>query len=977
MRKLSKSTVIRADVVSETSSFKTSHKKRILASVSALSLALSFAQPGFAQTAQTAQGDLDEIVVTGTHIVRDGYEAPSPLTVVGMDQINTGAREDLANYINTLPAVVGAYSPQTQSNSTNNGQTGVSSVNLRGFGTVRTLVLLDGRRGVGTAADGTIDISEFPQELISRVDVVTGGASAAYGSDAIAGVVNFIIDKTFTGVKGSLEGGVTTYGDDRNWKVSLTAGTSFANDRGHFLISGSAASRDGLFSSQSRDWNKTGWHTYPNPAWNATTNPTVPQYLFLPQSGLHVGSEGGIITNTALKGTAFGPGGVPRQYNYGTLVSTQYSQGGDWQSSIPLRLASLDPQSKRQSLYTRAQYDITDNFQVFGEVSWANSASNNSNGPNFQLSSINVKADNAFIPESVRARMTTLGLTQFTLGRVQTDIRTSPDPTANTKDAYFVRRLNRYTIGFNGNFDAFESNWKWEAYGHTGATRTSETSYNSIITANFARAIDAVRSPTTGAIICRSTLTNPTNGCVPFNVMGEGVNGTAAQNYVAGTAHRNQKITQKNLAANINGEPFSTWAGPVSVAAGIEWRKVSISGSANALALAFALDSPNFQPTFGSESVTEGFLETVVPLAKDQAWAKSLDLNAAVRFTQYELSGFGTSYKVGATYQPIDDLRFRATRSHDFRAPNLGELFDRGSTSIGNIEDPFNNNAPIQSLQITKGNPNLEPEKANTTQFGVVFQPTFVPGLSTSVDYWNTKVTNVVGTASRSQILTNCLNGVQVYCTAITRTPGLLTVEIFPFNQASQHRNGVDFEAGYKFALGDVVDSWGGDVELRVLATRHIKAIIDPGVSPPVDYVGSLGYIIGTVNFGVPKWVYNTTISYSNDPITVTLTGRGFSSGKMDNTYTACTSGCPVSTANAPTINSNYMKGPFYVDAAIDYKVTENVNMFFSVQNLTNVDPSPYMSIQFSGISFDIPPVNLTLYDLVGRMFRAGVRFKF
>jgi len=949
-----------------------SRKYRSLASVSALAVALSFAQSGFAQTAQDT---VEEVVVTGTHIVRDGYEAPSPLTVVGVDQINTGAREDLANYINTLPAVIGAFSPQAQGNVVNSGQTGVSSINLRGLGTVRTLVLLDGRRGVGAAADGTIDVSAFPQELIQRVDVVTGGASAAYGSDAIAGVVNFVVDKTFTGVKGSIEGGVTTYGDDRNWKVSLTAGTSFANDRGHFLISGSAASRDGLIhASKTRDWNNDGWQTYANPAYVAGNG--QPQYLFLPQSGLITGAEGGIITAGPLKGITFGPGGTPRNFNYGPITGTQYTQGGDWRSQQAVRIASVDPQSKRQSLYTRAQYDVTDNVQVFGEVSWSSSSSHNTNGAPFSLANLTVKSDNAFIPTSVRTQMLALGLTQFTLGRVHTDINTGPDG-EGFKSAYFNRRLNRYTLGANGDFDAFNSNWKWEVYGHTGVTRTSEKLYNALVLANFNRAIDAVVSPTTGAIICRSTLTAPGNGCVPFNLMGTDVNSAAAKNYVAGTPHRNQKITQKNVAANVSGEPFSTWAGPVSVAAGFEWRKDKITGSVNALAGGFLVDSPSFQPTLGSQSVAEGFLETVVPLAKDQAWATSLDVNAAVRFTNYSLSGFGTSYKVGATYQPIQDVRIRATRSHDFRAPTLGELFAGGSTNVGNLNDPFNNGAPIQSLQITTGNPNLTREKANTTQVGVVVQPSFVPGFSASVDFWDIKATNVIGAATLQQILTNCVNGVQVYCSAITRAPNLITIRVFPFNQASQHRNGLDFEVGYKFSLGDVVSSWAGDVELRVLTTRYLKAIVNPGVSPPIDYVGSLGYVLSSPNFGVPKWVYNTTLSYSLDPVTVTLTGRGFSSGTMDNTYVQCTSGCPLSTGNAPTINSNYMKGPFYFDMAVDYKVNENINMFLSIQNLTNLDPAPYMSIAFTGISFDIPPVNSTLYDQIGRAFRAGVRFKF
>jgi len=957
-----------------------SHKRRILSSVSALSLALSFGHAALAQTAQTAQGPVEEVVVTGTHIVRDGYEAPSPLTVFSAEQINAGAREDVANYIGLLPSVIGNATAQTQSNTTNTGQTGVSSINLRGLGTPRTLVLFDGHRTVGAASDGTVDIAEFPQELIQRVDIVTGGASAAYGSDAVAGVVNFIIDKNFTGVKGSLEGGVTTYGDDRAWKATLTAGTGFANDRGHFMISGSAAHRDGLLNAQQRDWNKNGYSIMINPAYgtNAALGQStgVPQYLADYRIGLWAATPGGIITNTALKGTAFGPGGTPYQFNFGPLIGGNYMQGGDWQAAVPLRLGTVDPESTRQTLYSRVSYDVSDNTNVYFETSWAFQGNHNRNSVYNSVGGLVVKADNAFIPASVRARMTALGLTSFNLGRAATDFNNAPGGQIY-KNAYASRTMNRYSLGATGNFDAAETNWKWELFGHYGMTRTSEKSFNSAILANFNRAIDAVVSPTTGAIVCRSTLTAPGNGCVPYNVMGTEVNSQAAINYVTGTPQRNQRITQKNIAATVNGEPFSTWAGPVSVAAGVEWRKDAISGSNNAIAAAFAADAPNYQPTFGAQSVTEGFLETVIPLAKDQDWARSLDINGAVRLTEYNLSGFGTSYKVGATYQPIDDIRFRATRSHDFRAPNLGELYAGGSTQSTTIQDPFNGNAVTPMVFRMIGNPNLVPETANTTQFGVVLQPSFLPGFNASVDYWNVKVNGAVGQVTQLQTMNNCFNGLQVYCNAITRVNGVINIDVYSYNQASQHRNGLDFEAGYRFGMDDIVDSWAGDLELRVLATRYIKAVIDQGSGiPPIDYVGQVGFVSGTINYGVPEWVYNMNLTYTLDPITFTVSGHGFTGGTLDNTYIQCTSGCPVSTGNRPTISNNYAKGAFYVDLSVDYRMNDNVNLYFAVANVANLDPSMMDNISLSGASFVRHMNNPTLYDTIGRNFRAGIRFK-
>src|SRR4051812_1619436 len=214
---------------------------------------------------QTAQAPVtEEIVVTGTRVVRDGYEAPTPLTVVGLEQVQQAATNSTIDYLTTLPSMAGNYTPQSSTQNVSTGTAGTASVNLRNLGTTRTLVLINGQRSVPSTITGLVDINTIPQQLIERVDVVTGGASAAYGSDAVAGVVNFVLDTKFTGVKGEVSGGVTPYGDDRQWKISLPAGTPFANDRGHFIISGSAQYQDGVLTG-GRDWNETGLQIITNP----------------------------------------------------------------------------------------------------------------------------------------------------------------------------------------------------------------------------------------------------------------------------------------------------------------------------------------------------------------------------------------------------------------------------------------------------------------------------------------------------------------------------------------------------------------------------------------------------------------------------------------------------------------------------------------------------------------------------------------
>jgi len=188
----------------------------------------------------------------------------------------------------------------------------------------------------------------------------------------------------------------------------------------------------------------------------------------------------------------------------------------------------------------------------------------------------------------------------------------------------------------------------------------------------------------------------------------------------------------------------------------------------------------------------------------------------------------------------------------------------------------------------------------------------------------------------------------------------------------------LDLEAGYKFALSDIADDWAGNLELRVLATRHFKARVDQGIVglPELEFVGAFNApATGNTLMGVPTWIYNTTLTYDADPIRVTLTGRGFSGGKMDNAAIECSTGCPVSSANAPTINRNYMKGVFYLDASVNYKMTDVVSVFFAVQNMMDVEPAHYFNF-VNANSATYSPVNHVFYDVIGRAFRAGVRFK-
>ncbi|MHB1204071.1 MAG: TonB-dependent receptor domain-containing protein [Rhodospirillaceae bacterium] len=953
--------------------FASTVRGRALTTVSIMSLLV--AGTGIAQAqapAQSAQAPaVEEIVVTGSRVVRDGYEAPTPLTVIGIEQLQQAPTENLADFVNQLPSVAGSATPQNSQKSVSGGTAGLNTLNLRNLGASRTLVLVDGQRSVGSVITGLVDVNNIPQDLVSRVDVVTGGASAAYGSDALSGVVNFILDKKYTGIKGEVSGGVTTYGDDRNWKVGIAAGTGFSSDRGHLLFSGELSHRDGILR-EDRDWARTGWKVFNNPLWTATNG--LPRQLTRPQMGLGTATPGGIISSGPLRGIDFGPGGVPRQYNYGTYQSDPYAgPGGDWAYSNTDLYSSLDGRTGRQSVFLRGSYDVTDDINLFVQASWGHTNVYEVDARQYNPNNLTIKADNAFIPASVAAQMTALKLTTLLIGTMNADI-----PEFGT---YNDRTTNRYVVGGNGRFDAFDNAWSWDAYFQKGKTRVSNNITNTTMKNRFGLAIDAVRGAN-GTIVCRSTLTNPTNGCVPYNILGVGVNSQAAIGYITEyQPHRNEDYTQSVAAANVRGEPFSTWAGPVSLALGIEHRRDGVFGTASANDIANNFFVGNFLGNIGHVDVTEGFVETVIPLAKDTVWAKSFDLNAAVRGTGYSVSGYVTTWKAGLTWAPIDDLRFRFTRSRDIRAPNLSELFAAGTSNTNNVNDPFNNNLPTQYQGFAVGNLALVPEKADTTGLGVVLQPQFFPGFSASVDYYNIDIGNAIGTVAAQNIVDFCFQGKQDFCAAITRAPNATGVQVIQrirtssFNFVNQNARGLDFEASYRTRLDNINSDWAGDVGLRFLATRYLNNYSNNGIAKATDTVGS------NAGNGPPTWRWVASATYNLDPIDLALTARGVSSGTYNNSWIQCTSGCPVSTTNNPTTDFNHIDGAVYWDLNIAYKFMHeaddgtDMEAFLNIKNITNKDPA-VVAQGPSGTSFTAAPSNPSLYDVLGRVFRAGVRFK-
>ncbi len=901
--------------------------------------------------------EIQDVVVTGSRIARTGYDTPTPVTVIGEEALQAAGRANLADFVNELPSVAGSDRPSTANRSLSSGAAGLNTINLRSLGNQRTLVLLDGRRSVGSVSQGTVDVNTFPQGLVRSIEIVTGGASAAYGSDAVSGVVNFVLDKDYSGFKAGLEAGQTTYGDDDNQSATLTFGSGFAGGRGHVLLNGEIARRKGVYGVP-REWLDEGWHMVNNPAYTPTNG--APEYFVTANSGQSVMTPGGIITNTGLRGTYFGINGVVNQFAYGA-TRDPWTVGGDWRLGLSNDRTSLEPESNRQGAFARVSWDFAENFSAYAEASWNENEALQWGGEQSDKGTIIIRADNAFLPASVRTRAQQLAVTQFNLGSSNADIP--------TRESDNERTVTRYVVGLDGGFGLFGAAWKWDAYYQRGVTDTEESLYTAN-TARLALAQDAVVNPATGSIVCRSTLAAPTNGCVPFNRMGIGVNSQAAVNYIMGRPERDQRFQQDVAAMNFSTNFDNPWTRPVGLAFGAEWRKEQISGFV-APEFQNGWIVGNFLPTFGDYTVKEIYVETLVPLPV------GLEFNGAVRATDYSESGQVTTWKGGLTWGLFDDLRLRATVSRDIRAPNLDELFLAGRRRTNFVTDPFNNNVSQRFVETVTGNLNLTPEKADQFGFGVVYQPSWVEGLGFSADYYSIDIEDAISQVTAQDIVNRCFEGNQTFCRAFTRDPASQTgqeliINNSPFNFVSEKARGVDLEATYRAPLLRLVGAGAGDVMLRALATRYLEMSENNGVDPPTDRAGQ------NTGDGPPKWLYRVTAGWSSETLAFQLTGRGISAGTYSNSYVECVAGCPRSTSLNRTINTNRIAGAFYFDAFVSWNLDlagARSQVFFKVLNLADRDPA-VVGLGPGDSSNVEPGINRALYDYLGRTFKLGFRMQ-
>lgn len=992
-------------------------------SMAALALASLMALPAAAQTAGAGaaaapaqetpaetEATGEDLVVTGTRIQRDGFQAPTPLTVLTQEDIqNTSPTNNIADFVNQLPQLAGSTKPANSRLNLSNGSAGINALNMRNLGEGRVLILLDNRRSVGSTIYGWVDINTIPQALIERVEVVTGGASSAYGSDAVSGVVNFVLNKKLEGLKISADTGVTSVGDGFNYSGSIAGGKSFADGRGHFVFNAEIAHQDGIFEVNpiDRPWNHTGYVRIQDPAFVAATS-TTPQFITTQrQIGAANSTPGGLITGSVggtanrLRGLYFGQGGSVNQFTYGGLTfpsptgsaAPSLTQGGSWQVNDSGRRIGLMPEDDRWGVFGRLSYEVTDGVEVFAEGSYNRQEVYFNAGPNLSTGiTINTTGCttvpvpvtcNAFALQSLGTTRLA-GITSVTLATTAADL---PFRGINNE-----RKVQRYVIGAEGQFEAFGNVGRWDVYAQYGRSDLREQLRNIMHIARMNNATAAAYAPAgnaggyaAGSIQCLinvdASTTNNDPNCAPLNRMGVGVASQAAIDYVLGDPYRDQVLQQFVVGTNWAITPFATWAGDVSVSFGGEARKEKIRGSvptefqpvinANGTT-SNAWSVGNYLPFTGEYSVKEAYLETVVPLGF------GLEFNGAVRGTDYSNSGYVTTWKLGATWAPIPDIRFRVTRSRDIRAPNLNELYQAGTANSDSVRNPrftpdgANGPATWGYSGLTTGNPNLRPEKANSWNIGAVVSPRFLPGFTASVDYFRINLEDAIDSISAQEIVNRCAEGIAEYCDAITEDPArtqagpprvpYLLIRSQPFNFARRLVRGIDFDVAYRIPLGS------DNLTLKGVATRYIENLSDTGIAGvvPVNTVGANGGQAST-----PTWIFRGSASYETPTFSATVVGRGVSSGKYSASGIECTTGCPLSTSQFPTYDNNQVSGLFYVDANLTQKInvsdTSEAEMFFNVTNLFNRWP---LLVPETGMA-----ANTTYSDMLGRQVRVGIRF--
>jgi iron complex outermembrane recepter protein len=906
---------------------------------SVVAVAQDAGTPPASSTTQTSNNTLEEVVVTGSRVARSTFNTPNPVTVLDQKDIENLGLVNVGDVLAELPQNSNFFSAANVG--LGNFNVGAQLANLRGlnpfFGT-RTLTLIDTERVVPTATGGGVDVTLIPSMLVARTEVVTGGASAVYGSDAVAGVVNIILDKKLDGFKGQADYGETKYGDGGTAHFSVGYGSDLADGRAHFIIGSEYQNSDSIgICSEVRPWCKdeqglftnTGYDGYPvgtfYPGSPAVPPNGQPHYIIGPNATLANQSLTGVLTPCNAPAPVCIPTGPQYIFNSAGTAATPFNPGlyPDGASTFGFSegagttgvgaydATTLRPAVKRYTGLANLDFKVNDNVTSFVQVSYArseavNPVANGAIGPIslevapgvFVPLSSSIAANNAFLP----AQFQPGGANALPPGGALLGYNMNAiDPARNDTNNDTVR----LTGGLKG---TISSTWTWDTYFEYGVNQNNQHLYNSVVGTFLQFALDAVKNPATGQIVCASTIPGTADyvaaqaigptaaGCSPLNLFGANNASPAALAYAFRPLQEYSTLTEDVVSGNVGGDLFSgIGAGPVKASFGLEGRRDSAEVSHDLADqgafyddyfLSYGLDYS------GLISVVEGYGEVNVPVLKDLPLAKYLEFDGAIRETRNEnenlTAGAATdgeevshdipSWKLSSIWDVTDWFRLRGTRSLDVRAAGFRELYESYAVSaggpFGTITNPVNNQSEVITA-LTGGNINLEPEKADTTTVGFVVAPKSGPleRFQFSADWYqiilHDPITGPPFGLGVQNIVNLCYAGQQGFCDRITfGTPGnfstITTINNTAVNLGSFETRGVDFESSYLLPLMEINNHLNGNLKFRLLTSLLYNMTIDAGLgAAPTDYAGQSGPTAAFGGFNTsPRWQSNFFMTY-------------------------------------------------------------------------------------------------------------------
>jgi len=1004
-------------------------KLGLLASAIAALISNGAGSAVYAQTPDDGNQALEEITVTGSRIRQtSGMTTAVPVTAVTTDELKGfQPAATISEQLDSLPQFFQTQTAQ-RGGGTLFGDASGSYLNLRGMGKNRTLVLLDGSRTVPADRQGAVNVDNFPTALIRTVDVVTGGASAAYGADAMAGVVNFVLDREFEGLKFNVSTGVTEMGDGGNWNFSLAGGRQFG-DRLHLIGSIEAREVNEIYREPTDldNWASIGWVT--NPAWYRGAPAGIPQRLTLPNVHSTMHTPAGMINQPDFSldrftftedGAAIRPFVQGDVYSWGGPGATNTQSGGP-EAAIANRAFDGGPSGNavaQHSTFTGFRYDASDNLELFGQAIYGRTVASSSGrrgNPHLQDGwHGTIYADNAFLPEQVRQAMRDEGIESFRFDKLGQVRGPGMVNWLDDRGGQDTSRMWSLTAGFNA---ALPNDWNLRGSYQQGKSRVVSAGFNMQRIDKLYLALDAVRDPATGAIVCNVQLHNPTpaqlaasvagqtflttlppgtttvdspvgpdnviRDCVPLNPFGLGNTSQAVSDYIGQDKYDHRTLDQDFAELLLTGDLAQGFgAGPIGFAGGFTYREEAFlqystpealerePGEAPELGIrGFApgvfgasrglVQFSNSDARSGEFDVWEIFGELNVPL-----WAstngQALGTNLAWRSSDYSSSGRIESWKLGADFTVVDGLRLRLTKSRDVREPTFAEQFVTLGGG-GTFNDPVFANASVTTTVQSGGNPNLAPEQADTLTAGFVYQPSFaawIDGLSLAVDWYDIDLFGAVGSLGAQRIVDECYNN-HNYCSLITRNPDTGQVQrIIDSNQnvAAARTRGVDIELQYRMEPDFFRDAQES-LNLRGFAGYLMESSTTPLAGTRQDEAGTLNR---------PEWTATLVANYAVGPYGVRLQQRYYDSTRIN-----------VNWVEGVDVDDNSIASQSITNLALSYTgETESGGVWqasFNVNNLFDREPPVVPSIGQRGPSQTVS----NNFDVFGRRYQLSFDMSF